>query len=37
MGKTMKYWVQKTSDSPVARNVNLRRWKMMATEVYDHL
>ena len=37
MGKTMKYWVQKTSDSPVARNVNMRRWKMMATEVYDHL
>jgi hypothetical protein len=37
MGKDVKYWVQKTSDSPIARSVNMRRWKMMATEVYDHL
>ena len=37
MGKTVNYWVQKTSDSPVARSINMRRWKMMATEVYDHL
>ena len=37
MGKPMKYWVQKTSDSPIARSINMRRWKMMATEVYDAL
>jgi len=37
MDRDVKYWVQKTSDSPIARSVNMRRWKMMATEVYDHL
>ena len=37
MYKTLKYWLAKTSHSPAANSVNLRRWKMMATEVYDHL
>jgi hypothetical protein len=37
MGKTMKYWVARTGDSPVANRINLRRWKLMATEVYDAL
>jgi len=37
MGKTVKYWVQKSTNSPLAHYINLRRWKLMATEVYDNL
>jgi len=37
MGKDMKYWVQKSANSPLTHNINMRRWKLMATEVYDHL
>ena len=37
MSKPMKYWVARTGGSPVAHRINLRRWKLMATEVYDAL
>jgi len=35
--KSLKYWLAKTGDSPTANGVNIRRWKRMATEIYEIL
>jgi hypothetical protein len=37
LDKSLKYWLTKTSNSPAANSVNIRRWKRMATEIYEIL
>jgi hypothetical protein len=37
MNKSIEYWVTQTSGSPVVHFINMRRWKLLATEVYDNL